>query len=69
MRKIPLILAVVATLALSGCNAQQDTESSDSQPPVPLHIEAPGVDVEVGGGEGVQVNAPSTDVELKKESE
>ena len=69
MRIIPLILTVVATLTLSGCNAQQDTESSDSKPPVPLHIEAPGVDVEVGGGEGVQVNAPGTDVELRKEKE
>jgi hypothetical protein len=69
MRTIPLILTVVATLALSGCNAQQDTESSDSKPPVPLHIEAPGIDVEVGGGEGVQVNAPGTDVELRKEKE
>jgi hypothetical protein len=69
MRTIPLTLAVLATLALSGCNAQQDTQSSDSKPPVPLHIEAPDIDIEVGGGEGVKVNAPGTDVELKKETE
>ncbi len=68
MQKLQLTLAAIAALTLSACNAEQDTKESEN-PPVPLHIEAPGVDIEVGGGEGVKVNAPGTDVELKKENE
>ncbi len=67
MRMIPLISTVVATLMLTGCNSQQESKPSDSEPPVPLHIEAPGVDVEIGGGEGVQVEAPGADIDISKE--
>ncbi|MDG2410023.1 MAG: hypothetical protein P8M53_13520 [Pirellulales bacterium] len=68
MRITPLIFTVLATLMLTGgCNSQQDANPSDSKPPVPLHIEAPGVDVQIGGGEGVEVNAPGADVEVNNE--
>ena len=60
MRMIPLILT-------GGCNSQQDSSTSDSKPPVPLHIEAPGVDVQIGDGEGVKVDAPGADVEVDNE--
>ena len=68
MRITPLIFTVLATLMLTGgCNSQQDSSTSDSKPPVPLHIEAPGVDVQIGAGEGVEVDAPGADVEVNNE--
>ena len=66
MRIFPLLFA--ALIALTGCNSQ-DSKPEDSKPPVPLHIEAPGVDVQIGGGEGVKVDAPGADVEVGKENE
>ena len=62
------LLIFVVLIALGGCNAQQDAKPEDSEPPVPLHIEAPGVDVQIGGGEGVKVDAPGANVEVGKES-
>ena len=67
MRITPIIFTVFATLMLTGCNSQQDSKTSDSKPPVPLHIAAPGVDVQIGGGEGVKVDAPGADVEVNNE--
>ena len=66
MRIFTLIVAPL--IALTGCNSQ-DSKPEDSKPPVQLHIEAPGVDVQIGGGEGVKVDAPGADVEVGKENE
>ena len=67
MRILPTLLTVL--MATAGCNSPQDTKPEDSEPPVPLHIEAPGVDVQIGGGDGVKVDAPGTDVEVGKSQE
>ena len=67
MRILTLLFTVLT--ALAGCNSQQNANPEDSKPPVPLHIEAPGVDVQIGGGEGVKVDASGTVVEVGKEKE
>lgn len=64
-----LLLLFTGLTALAGCNSQQNANPEDSKPPVPLHIEAPGVDVQIGGGEGIKVDAPGADVEVGKEKE
>jgi len=68
MKKFQLTLAALAALTLSACSGEKETKKPEA-PPVNLKIEAPGVDVEVGGGEGVKVNAPGADVDVKKEGE
>ena len=55
-------LVVMLLAAVFGCADRPASPPVEPRPAV--DVEAPGVHVEVGGGKGVEVETPGTDVEI-----
>jgi hypothetical protein len=56
-------LVVMLLAAMFGCAERPASPPVESRP-AEVDVEAPGVNVEVGGGKGVEVETPGTDVEI-----
>lgn len=61
MSVIKLLCAGLALFVIAGCNSKEATKKQDDGG---LHINAPGVNVDIGGDKGLQIEAPGTNVNI-----
>ena len=61
MSVIKLLCAGLALFVIAGCNSKEAPKKQDDGG---LHINAPGVNVDIGGDKGLEIKAPGTNVKV-----
>lgn len=61
MSVIKLLCAGLALFVIAGCNSKEAPKKQDDGG---LHINAPGVNVDIGGDKGLEIEAPGTNVKV-----